>query len=69
MIEEWKKIPKYGGKYLVSSNGRVLSKNYRGNTNKTKILKQSMGSNVQYLEPTPQLLLGYHIEFIKESIQ
>lgn len=36
----WRDIPGYEGKYQVSNTGQVRSLNYRGNTGKTKILKQ-----------------------------
>ena len=39
----WKDIPGYEGKYQVSNIGQVRSLNYRGNTGKTKILKQDTG--------------------------
>ena len=44
-IEIWKWIPGYEGYYMVSTHRRVKSLNYRGNTGKTKILKQSTDRN------------------------
>lgn len=41
MIEVWKDIPGYEGKYQVSNYGRVKSLNY-GRTGKEKILKQNI---------------------------
>ena len=46
MKEIWKPIPNYPN-YMVSSNGRVKSLNYRG-TNKEKILKPSLNTNGYY---------------------
>lgn len=46
MKEIWKQIPDYPN-YMVSSNGRVKSLNYRG-TNKEKILKPSPNTNGYY---------------------
>lgn len=41
----WKDIEGYEGKYQVSNTGKVRSLNYRGNTGKTKVLKQDTKDN------------------------
>lgn len=41
----WKDIPNYESKYQVSNTGKVRSLNYRGNTGKTKVLKQDTKDN------------------------
>lgn len=44
MVEEWKQINGYGGKYSISNFGRVLSHNYR-NTGKEGMLTPKIARN------------------------
>ena len=65
MIEIWKDIPNYEGKYQVSNIGRVKSLNYRGNTKKEMILKPISRGNTGYVYVD---LFDYEFKHHKKNI-